>query len=136
MSQYSAPVKDMNFLLFDVFKSDIYWQQNSALAELIEVETAKAILEESAKVTEQALAPFSREADEKGVAWNEGQVTTPDSYKEAFNVVAEGGWIGLAGNPEFGGMGMPKTLAAMHEEMMCSADLAFALYPGLTAGAC
>jgi alkylation response protein AidB-like acyl-CoA dehydrogenase len=136
MSQYSAPVKDMNFLLFDVFKSDMYWQQNSALAELIEVETAKAILEESAKVTEQALAPFSREADEKGVAWNEGQVTTPDSYKDAFNVVAEGGWIGLAGNPEFGGMGMPKTLAAMHEEMMCSADLAFALYPGLTAGAC
>ena len=55
---------------------------------------------------------------------------------EAFNVVAEGGWIGLAGNPEFGGMGMPKTLAGMHEEMMCSADLAFALYPGLTAGAC
>ena len=136
MSQYSAPVKDMNFLLFDVFKANEFWQQSAQLAEAIDPETAKAILEESAKVTEQALAPFSRAADETGVSWNDGKVTTPESYKEAFNVVAEGGWIGLAGDPEYGGMGMPKSLAGMHEEMMCSADLAFALYPGLTAGAC
>ena len=136
MSQYKAPVSDMNFLLFDVFKAHEFWQNNDTLAECIEPETAKAILEESAKVTEQAIAPFSREADEVGVSWNDGVVTTPESYKNAFNVVAEGGWIGLAGDPEFGGMGMPKTLAAMHEEMMCSSDLAFALYPGLTAGAC
>lgn len=136
MSQYSAPVKDMNFLLFDVFKAHEFWQSSAQLAEAIDPDTAKAILEESAKVTEQAIAPFSREADETGVSWKEGQVTTPSSYKEAFNVVAEGGWIGLAGDPEFGGMGMPKSLAGMHEEMMCSADLAFALYPGLTAGAC
>lgn len=136
MSQYSAPVKDMNFLLFDVFKADQFWQSIPDLAESIDIETAKAILDESAKVTEQALAPFSREADEEGVKWDDGVVTTPSSYKEAFNVVAEGGWIGLAGDPEFGGMGMPKALAGMHEEMICSADLAFALYPGLTAGAC
>lgn len=136
MSQYSAPVSDMNFLLFDVFEMETFWQQNPVLAESIDVDTAKAILEESAKVTEQALAPFSREADETGVSFKDGSVTTPASYKEAFNVIAEGGWIGLAGDPEYGGMGMPKTLAALHEEMMCSADLAFALYPGLTAGAC
>ncbi|NVK24651.1 MAG: acyl-CoA dehydrogenase C-terminal domain-containing protein [Gammaproteobacteria bacterium] len=136
MSQYTAPVKDMNFVLFDVFKADEYWQSNSTLAEAIDPDTAKAILEESAKVTEQAIAPFSRTADEEGVQFNEGVVTTPECYKNAFNVVAEGGWIGLAGDPEYGGMGMPKSLAAMHEEMMCSADLAFALYPGLTAGAC
>ena len=126
----------MNFLLFDVFNADQFWQQSSTLSEAIEPETAKAIIEESAKVTESAIAPFSREADETGVSWNEGKVTTPEPYKNAFNVVAEGGWIGLAGDPEYGGMGMPKTLAAIHEEMMCSADLAFALYPGLTSGAC
>ena len=136
MSQYSAPVKDMNFLLFDVFKANEFWQSSELLSEAIDPDTAKAILEESAKVTEQAIAPFSRAADETGVSWNEGKVTTPESYKEAFNLVAEGGWIGLAGDPEFGGMGMPKALAGMHEEMMCSADLAFALYPGLTSGAC
>lgn len=136
MSQYQAPVNDMNFLLFDVFKAHEFWQNNPVLSEAIDPDTAKAILEESAKVTEQAIAPFSRDADETGVSWEGGKVTTPESYKNAFNVVAEGGWIGLAGDPEFGGMGMPKTLAGMHEEMMCSADLAFALYPGLTAGAC
>lgn len=136
MSQYKAPVNDMNFLLFDVFKAHEFWQQSPQLSEAIEPETAKAIIEESAKVTESAIAPFSRDADETGVSWDDGKVTTPEAYKNAFNVVAEGGWIGLAGDPEFGGMGMPKTLAGMHEEMMCSADLAFALYPGLTAGAC
>ena len=136
MSQYNAPVSDMNFLLFDVFKAHEFWQENEALAEFIEPETAKAILEESAKVTEQAIAPFSRDADEVGVSWDNGVVTTPASYKNAFKVIAEGGWIGLAGDPEYGGMGMPKTLAGMHEEMMCSSDLAFALYPGLTSGAC
>lgn len=136
MSQYQAPVNDMNFLLFDVFKVQEFWANNETLSEAIDPDTAKAILEESAKVTEQAIAPFSREADEAGVSWNDGAVTTPTAYKNAFNVIAEGGWIGLAGDPEYGGMGMPKTLAGMHEEMMCSADLAFALYPGLTAGAC
>lgn len=136
MSQYKAPVNDMNFLLFNVFNVQEFWANNELLSEAIDPDTARAILEESAKVTEQAIAPFSREADEAGVSWDNGKVTTPDAYKNAFNVVAEGGWIGLAGDPEYGGMGMPKTLAGMHEEMMCSADLAFALYPGLTAGAC
>ncbi len=136
MSQYNAPLNDMNFLLFNTFKVQDFWQNTPELAESIDVETASAILAESAKVTEEAIAPFSRAADEVGVLFSEGNVTTPDSYKNAYNVVAEGGWIGLAGNPDFGGMGMPKTITAMHEEMMCSADLAFALYPGLTAGAC
>ncbi len=136
MSQYKAPINDMNFLLFNTFKVQEFWSENSHLAESIDMDTAAAILAESAKVTEEAIAPFSRAADEVGVSFNEGAVTTPDSYKNAYNVVADGGWIGLAGNPEFGGMGMPKSLTAMHEEMMCSADLAFALYPGLTAGAC
>ncbi len=136
MSQYNAPLNDMNFILFDTFKVQEFWQENAHLSESIDVDTAMAILSESAKVTEEAIAPFSRAADEEGVAFDNGDVTTPNSYKESYNVVAEGGWIGLAGNPEYGGMGMPKSITAMHEEMMCAADLAFALYPGLTAGAC
>lgn len=136
MSKYSAPVDDMNFLLFDVFKADEFWQSNEHLAESIDRETANAILLESAKVTEEVIAPKSRNADEEGVTWSEGEVTTPSGFKESYNVVAEGGWVGLAGDPEYGGMGMPKMLSAMHEEMMCSADLGFSLYSGLTAGAC
>jgi alkylation response protein AidB-like acyl-CoA dehydrogenase len=136
MSKYLAPVNDMNFLLFDVFKADQFWQDNAQLAESIDLETANAILQESAKVTEGVIAPNSRSADEEGVTWQDGKVTTPKGYKEAYNVVAEGGWVGLAGDPEYGGMGMPKMLSAMHEEMMCGADLGFSLYSGLTAGAC
>ncbi|WP_341206012.1 acyl-CoA dehydrogenase C-terminal domain-containing protein [uncultured Psychrosphaera sp.] len=136
MSKYSAPVNDMNFLLFDVFKADQFWQSNATLAENIDRETANAILQESAKVTESVIAPNSRNADEEGVTWTDGLVTTPKGFKEAYNVVAEGGWVGLAGDPEYGGMGMPKMLSAMHEEMMCGADLGFSLYSGLTAGAC
>jgi len=136
MSKYSAPVNDMNFLLFDVFKADEFWQANAQLAESIDRETANAILQESAKVTEGVIAPNSRAADEEGVTWTDGVVTTPKGFKEAYNVIAEGGWVGLAGDPEYGGMGMPKMLSAMHEEMMCGADLGFSLYSGLTAGAC
>ncbi|GHB77248.1 acyl-CoA dehydrogenase [Psychrosphaera saromensis] len=136
MSKYSAPVNDMNFLLFDVFKADKFWQGNAQLAESIDRETANAILQESAKVTEGVIAPNSRAADEEGVTWVDGKVTTPKGFKEAYNVVSEGGWVGLAGDPEYGGMGMPKMLSAMHEEMMCGADLGFSLYSGLTAGAC
>lgn len=136
MSKYSAPVNDMNFLLFDVFKADEFWQDNAQLAESIDRETANAILLESAKVTEGVIAPNSRAADEEGVTWTDGKITTPKGFKEAYNVVAEGGWVGLAGDPEYGGMGMPKMLSAMHEEMMCGADLGFSLYSGLTAGAC
>jgi alkylation response protein AidB-like acyl-CoA dehydrogenase len=136
MSKYSAPVNDMNFLLFDVFKADEFWQGNTQLAESIDRETANAILQESAKVTEGVIAPNSRAADEEGVTWADGKVTTPKGFKEAYNVVSEGGWVGLAGDPEYGGMGMPKMLSAMHEEMMCGADLGFSLYSGLTAGAC
>lgn len=136
MSKYSAPVNDMNFLLFDVFKADEFWQDNAQLAESIDRETANAILLESAKVTESVIAPNSRAADEEGVTWADGKITTPKGFKEAYNIVAEGGWVGLAGDPEYGGMGMPKMLSAMHEEMMCGADLGFSLYSGLTAGAC
>ncbi|WP_299265602.1 acyl-CoA dehydrogenase C-terminal domain-containing protein [uncultured Psychrosphaera sp.] len=136
MSKYSAPVNDMNFLLFDVFQADEFWQDNAQLAESIDRETANAILLESAKVTEGVIAPNSRAADEEGVTWTDGKITTPKGFKEAYNVVAEGGWVGLAGDPEYGGMGMPKMLSAMHEEMMCGADLGFSLYSGLTAGAC
>ena len=131
MSKYSAPVNDMNFLLFDVFQADEFWQDNAQLAESIDRETANAILLESAKVTEGVIAPNSRAADEEGVTWTDGKITTPKGFKEAYNVVAEGGWVGLAGDPEYGGMGMPKMLSAMHEEMMCGADLGFSLYSGL-----
>lgn len=136
MSQYQAPLNDINFNLFDVWQLDQYWQQQAELQELIEIDTAKAILEEAAKICEQQIAPFSRDADVRGAQLNDGVVTLPEHYYSAYKSLAEGGWTGLSGDPEYGGMGMPKALSMMVDEMLCSADIAFSLYPGLTAGAC
>jgi alkylation response protein AidB-like acyl-CoA dehydrogenase len=135
VADYQAPLKDMNFLLYDVFSMEAMWQSMPTLSEHVDRETAQAILQECAKIAEQEIAPLSRQGDEIGVSFKDGAVTTAPGYKEAFRTYADGGWSGLGGEPEFGGMGMPKVITALHEEMLCSADIAFSLYPGLTAGA-
>jgi len=135
MADYQVPLKDMNFLLYDVFNADKLWQSLPTLAERVDRETAEAILQECAKIAEQEIAPLSRNGDEVGVKFDSGKVTTVPGYKKAFDTYVEGGWTALGGDPDFGGMGMPKMLTAFHEEMLCSADISFSLYPGLTAGA-
>ncbi len=125
----------MSFLLYDVFKADVLWQGLPKLAEHVDRETVDAILQECTKIAEQEIAPLSRQGDEIGVSFDNGKVTTAPGYQAAFKTYAEGGWSALGGDPEFGGMGMPKMVTAFHEEMLCSADISFSLYPGLTAGA-
>ncbi len=136
MADYIAPLRDMRFVLNEVFKAPQVWAALPALAELVDPEIADAILEEGAKLTSRELAPLSRAGDEEGAHWHKGEVTTPVGFKEAYQHYADGGWVGLTGNPEYGGMGMPKMLSVLFEEMMYSANNSFALYPILTAGAC
>ena len=136
MSQYQAPLKDMQFNLFDLWQAPKFWQQQAGLQEQLDQDTAAAILEEAAKITAELIAPQAKLADAQGVRLDNGVVTTPEHYKNCYQQLCDGGWTGLAGDVEFGGMGMPKTLASLYEEMMCSADIAFSLYSGLTAGAC
>ena len=136
MSQYQAPLQDMQFNLFDLWQVQKFWESQPKLAELLDQDTASAILEEAGKITAETIAPKAAEADLQGVTYNSGSVTTPDHYKEIYRLQCEGGWTGLSGDPEYGGMGMPKTLSSLYEEMMCSADIAFSLYAGLTSGAC
>jgi alkylation response protein AidB-like acyl-CoA dehydrogenase len=135
MADYQVPLKDMSFILYDVLKADQLWQQLPELAEHVDRETADAILQECAKIAEQEIAPLSRQGDEIGVSFDKGQVTTAPGYKAAFSTYAEGGWTALGGDIAYGGMGMPKVITGLHEEMLCSGDISFALYPGLTAGA-
>ena len=125
----------MSFILYDVFKADQLWQSLPALAETVDRDTADAILQECAKIAEQEIAPLLRVGDEEGVSFDSGKVTTATGYKEAFQTYVEGGWTALGGDPAYGGMGMPKMLTGLHEEMLCSGDVSFALYPTLTAGA-
>ncbi len=136
MADYQAPLRDMRFVLNEVFDAPALWASLPKVAEHVDPETADAILEEAGKISSGVLAPLNREGDEQGCKWNDGEVTSPDGFKEAYQTIVEGGWNGLGGNPDFGGMGMPKTLVAQFEEMMQGANMAFGLAPMLTAGAC
>ncbi|MGV6477703.1 acyl-CoA dehydrogenase C-terminal domain-containing protein [Azotobacter vinelandii] len=136
MPEYHAPLRDMRFVLHEVFAADKLWARLPALAETVDTETADAILEEAAKVTGELLAPLNRSGDEEGAHWNDGVVSTPAGFREAYATYIEGGWVGLAGNPAYGGLGMPKMLAVQFEEMLYSANASFTLYSALTSGCC
>ena len=136
MTAYKAPLRDMRFILDEVFDVAKLWAELPALAEAVDADTAAAILEEAGKVTGGTIAPLNRSGDEEGCQWNNGMVTTPAGFPEAYKTYAEGGWVGISGDPAYGGMGMPKVISAQIDEMVNSANLSFALYPMLTAGAC
>lgn len=135
MTIYNAPLKDMQFILQDVFKAETFWQENENLAHL-DMATANAILEEMAKFSKNVILDLNRSADEEGGAeFNQGEVKTPRGFKEAFQQFAQGGWIGLGANEAWGGQGMPKMLTVLADEMIWSCNPSFMLYPLLTVGA-
>jgi len=130
---YIAPVKDMLFCMKELADLD-------AIANLpgfddASLETAQAVLEESARLCQEVLAPLNRDGDVNPSAWKDGVVTTTPGFKQAFRQFAEGGWQGLQHPAEFGGQGLPKTIGAACIEMINSANLSFSLCPLLTDGA-
>ncbi|MCW2272271.1 Acyl-CoA dehydrogenase [compost metagenome] len=136
MPEFNAPLRDMRFVLHEVFQGPALWARLPALAERVDADTADAILEEAAKITGQLIAPLNRSGDEQGVSFDAGQVRTPEGFAQAWQTYREGGWVGLAGNPEHGGLGMPKMLAVQFEEMLYAANCSFSLYSALSAGTC
>jgi len=136
MPEYNAPLRDLRFVLHELFEAPRLWARLPALAETVDADTADAILEEAAKVTGGLIAPLNRSGDEEGAQWVEGRVITPAGFKDAYATYIEGGWVGLSGNSQYGGMGMPKMLAVQFEEMLYAANSSFALYSALSAGAC
>lgn len=135
MADYRVPLQDMRFVLFDVLQSPQLWQSLKGLNEIDE-DTATAAIEEAAKICEEVIAPLNREADEVGCQWADGEVVTPPGFREAYQVFNQGGWGALGGNPDYEGMGMPKSLVSTVEEMLQGACMSFGLAPMLTAGAC
>ncbi|RKS27555.1 hypothetical protein BJ917_0407 [Pseudomonas sp. WPR_5_2] len=136
MSDYKAPLRDIRFVLNEVFNVSELWAAMPALAAVVDQDTANAILEEAGKISAELIAPLNRSGDEQGCSWHDGEVTTPAGFADAYRAFAEGGWAGVGGNPAYGGMGMPKVIGAQVEEMVNGANLSFGLYPMLTAGAC
>lgn len=131
---YVAPLDHMRFLLNTVFDAPAHWAQMPAFAG-IEPDTVSAILEEGAKLCSEVIAPLNRSGDEEGAQLINGQVVTPTGFRHAYKTVADGGWVGLSGNPQWGGQGLPKMLTVLFDEMLYSANNAFTLYVALTSGA-
>lgn len=136
MPHYQAPLQDMEFLLFEVFEAQNHWQQWPGMATVLDEETARAMLTEAGKVAANTIAPLNRSGDEEGAKLEQGKVTTPGGFKEAYQAYCEAGFSALTGNPAHGGLGMPKSLAVLVDEMMYAANSGFNLYPALSAGAC
>ena len=134
MPTYQAPVKDMMYLLHDVLNIAKY--SNLRGFEEATPDLTEAILREAGKLAEEVLQPLNRVGDIEGCTRNDdGSVTTPTGFKEAYKTFVEGGWQGLSHNPEYGGQGLPSVMYVAFEEMCVSANLAFHMYPSLTSGA-
>lgn len=136
MPEYKAPLRDMRFVLNEVFAADQLWASLAGLNGVVDVETAEAILESCGQIASEVLAPLNRNGDEVGSTWKDGTVTEAPGFKAAYKTYCEAGLNGLGGNPEFDGMGMPKTLVGLVEEMVQGSNMSFGLLPMLTAGAC
>ena len=134
MPIYKAPVEDVQFLLADVFQVGRY--DNLPGFADASPDVVAAILGEAAKFCEQVLVPLNRVGDVEGCTrHDDGRVTTPIGFREAFKQYAEGGWMGISAPAEFGGQGLPATLTVTVNEMLASANMSFAMYPALTQGA-
>lgn len=134
MPIYNAPLADMRFILNDVFQAEQFWQSNAGLAH-IDSATVDAILEEMAKFAQNVTLPLNRSGDEEGARIENGQVYTPAGFKDAFRQFADGGWIGLGADEQWGGQGMPKMLTVLTDEMLFATNPSFQLYPLLSIGA-
>lgn len=132
MTIYNAPVRDMQFLLHDVL--DITAQSLPGYDDL-DRDTTAAILEEAGKISTDVLAPLNIVGDQQGCTLENGVVSTPKGFKEAFEAMKQGGWTGLDCHPEYGGQGMPYVIGLATGEMFSASNIAFTMYQGLTHGA-
>ncbi|WP_299777943.1 acyl-CoA dehydrogenase C-terminal domain-containing protein [uncultured Roseobacter sp.] len=132
MPRYTAPTKDLQFVLHDVLNVT---GQNIPGYDELEADFTSAILEEAGKLTSEVLAPLNVVGDTEGCVLENGVVRTPTGFKEAFEQVKEGGWPGLDMPEEYGGQNMPYVIGTAVGEMFSSANMAFTMYQGLTHGA-
>jgi alkylation response protein AidB-like acyl-CoA dehydrogenase len=133
MTTYTAPLRDMRFVLHEVFAAETTLTALPGLEE-VTADVMDAVLEECAKLCQNVLHPLNQSGDLEGCTFKDGQVTTPKGFKEAYKQYAEGGWCGLTASPDFGGQGLPEALDYFVAEMVGSANLSFGLYPGLSQG--
>ena len=132
MPSYTAPVKDMQFLLHDVLKIA---ETGIPGYDDLDAGFTAAVLEEAGKVASEVLAPLNASGDREGCHLENGVVRTPKGFAAAFKAVKEGGWTALDCDPDYGGQGLPYLMGTAVGEMFVSANMAFNMYQGLTHGA-
>lgn len=131
MIYYKAPLEDIRFVLYELldYEGHIATLPNFTEATPDLVDT---LLEEASRFCEKELLPLNGSGDSEGCTFDEGTVRTPRGFREAYKVFSEAGWTGLACDPRYGGQGLPNVLEFVLEEMICSTNLSFGIYPGLS----
>ncbi len=133
MQTYKAPLRDMRFVIHELMGSE---ELTGPLGfEDVSDDLIDTVLEEAAKLVEGVLLPINASGDLEGCTYENGVVRTPKGFPEAYAAFREGGWTSVCSAPEYGGQGLPESLAKPIEEMICAANVSFSLYPGLTHGA-
>lgn len=134
MPQYKAPLRDLSFVLNEVLDYPSHYAQLPC-AETATPDMVEAILAECAKFCEEVLAPLNQTGDQEGCTFNNGEVTTPKGFKEAYELYCRGGWQGLSHPEQYGGQGLPLSMSIMKSEMIGTANWSWGMYPGLSLGA-
>ncbi len=132
MPDYHAPLRDMRFVMNEVLNveqafTDLGYEDCGS-------DTIDAVLDEAAKFCENVLSPLNQSGDREGCQWREDGVTTPTGFRDAYQQFIDNGWASISGPTEYGGMGLPNTLALAVSEMASTANWSWSMYPGLSKG--
>ncbi|MCG8611379.1 MAG: acyl-CoA dehydrogenase C-terminal domain-containing protein [Pseudomonadales bacterium] len=134
MPQYKAPLNDMKFIFNDLLGAEQHYK-NFAEGEEATPDMIDAILTECARFAEERLSPLNQTGDEQGCELVDGNVKTPEGFKEAYQEYVAGGWQGLSHPIEYGGQGLPVSLGVLKSEIISTANWSWGMYPGLSLGA-
>ncbi len=134
MSDYKVPMREMQFVMNEMLDFEAHYER-LGMGEDASPDLVAAIMEESAKFSENVIAPLNAIGDQQGCTWNDGDVKTPDGFKEAYQQYVEAGWPSMTHSADVGGQGLPESMGTIMSEMYGSANWSWAMYPGLSHGA-
>ncbi len=131
MISYRAPLDDIRFVLYDLLDYEDTVAGLPCYKEATR-DMVDAVLDEAARFCENKLLPLNAPGDAEGCTYENGVVRTPRGFKEAYQAFATAGWTGLPCDPHYGGQDLPNVLQFVLEELICSTNLSFGIYPGVS----
>ncbi|HSG88081.1 MAG TPA: acyl-CoA dehydrogenase C-terminal domain-containing protein [Pseudomonadales bacterium] len=138
MPAYTTPLRDMRFLLHEVWDFPAHYASLASPHgddDRVSAELLDGIVDEIARFTEQELQPLNARGDVQGCHYEDGSVTTPDGFREAYAAYIGGGWTSVTGDPAYGGQGLPPSIGGLVEELTTTTNMAWSMYPALSHGA-